>query len=45
MARHKNTRLRSTMTQRCCSLPILHCHKEGPDNLDLAAVINVFISK
>ena len=33
------------MTHCCCSLAILHCYKEGPDNLDLAAVVNVFISK
>ena len=34
------------MTQNRLNIPgILHCHKEGTDNLDLAAVANIFVSK
>lgn len=35
-----------TMTQNRLNIPgILYCHKEGTDNLDLAAVANIFVSK
>lgn len=34
------------MTQNRLNIPgILYCHKEGTDNLDLAAVANIFVSK
>ena len=46
MARHIKTLLRSIMTKSCFnSQGILHCHKEGTDKLDLAAVANEFLSK
>ena len=41
--RLKNTPLRSTITQSSYfGQVVLHCHKEGPDKLDLVAVANVF---